>query len=495
MLDSIKQMLDAFEENKIIYCHWKSNEHLTEALEGDTDLDMLFLPEQRTLLDHVLSGLNMKRFRDVPLMQYNAIEDYIGLDVKTAKIWHLHTHYRMTFGEKHLKGYTANWQNQILARRRLDTEGIYCSSYEDEYCLLLIRIAMKLRKRDVGKNLVSDDRTELAWLRERSEKDKVTEIADKWLGIACAEEIRKLLDKEPTKKSEFRALHKKGKKALKPYTGYSSLGSTYMRTRREIFWLFGGAKRRLGMSINKPSRRVSPSGGTVIAFLGCDGAGKSTTLAYVKKEFKKKLDVKAEYFGSGDGSSSLLRKPMKIVAKKVGGKGVGHSVEKELDTKSGDTNSAKKVSFKSRIYSVAKVIWAYALAREKKSKLKKITKARNSGMLVLLDRYPQIEVAGYGDGPLLNRYIDGKGLYGVIACYERRVYEAAYINTPDLFIKLMVPTEIAIQRKPEMTAEEIDNKKAAVRTIYSECHCVEIDTSRDTSVTFGEVMDAIWQMI
>lgn len=492
MLESIEQMLKAFDENKIIYCHWKSNEHLQDALDGETDLDMLFLPEQRTLIAHVLSGLNIKCFRDVPLMQYNAIEDYIGLDVATAKIWHLHTHYRMTFGEKHLKGYTANWQKTILNRRRLDELGIYCSSFEDEQFLLLVRIAMKLRKRDVGKSLGTDDKVELAWLNDKTDKEKTIEIAKEFVGQKCADEIQKLVNVCPKKKGQFRTLYRYGKKALKPFTCYSSMGSTFTRTKRELFWLIGGIKRRLGWSINQPSRRVSPNGGAVVAFLGCDGAGKSTTLAFVKSEFKKKLDVKTEYLGSGNGSSSLLRKPMKFVARKVGGKGVGHSVDKELDARN---ETKKKVSLKSKLYSFAKLIWAVTLAKEKKSKLRKITKARNSGMLVLIDRYPQTEIAGYSDGPLLGRYINKKGIFGIAARYERKIYDSAYTNAPDLFIKLMVPTEVAISRKPEMTAEEIDNKKAAVRTMYADCNCVEIDTSRDKSITFGEVMDAIWKVL
>ena len=55
MLQSIDRMLRAFDEKGVVYCHWKSNEHLAEALKGDTDLDVLFLPEQRSLLDKVLN--------------------------------------------------------------------------------------------------------------------------------------------------------------------------------------------------------------------------------------------------------------------------------------------------------------------------------------------------------------------------------------------------------------------------------------------------------
>lgn len=491
MLDTIKKMLKKFDENNIIYCHWKSNEHLDEALNGDTDLDMLFLPEQRSQIDYILSGLNIKRFRAVPLMQYNAIEDYIGFDIKTAKIWHLHTHYRMTFGEKHLKGYTTNWQKDILRRRRWDEAGIYCTSFEDEYFLLLIRIAMKLRKRDLGKKLGKDDLVEIDWLRQRADKQKIIKIAESFLDKTCALEIQNLLIENLKSKNQFRKLYKLGRKTLRPFTGYNHFESMITRTKREVFWFVGGVERRLGWSINQPCRRVSPNGGTVVAFLGSDGAGKSTTLAYVKEEFKKKLDVKSEYLGSGDGSSSFLRKPMKVVAKKVGGKGVGHAVDNELDSKPHN----KKISMKARAYLLAKVIWALTLAKEKKSKLRKINKARNTGMLVLIDRYPQTEIAGYSDGPLLSRYIKNKGFFGVIARYEDSVYKSAKLNAPDLFIKLIVSTEIAIQRKPEMTVDEIENKKTAVKAMYQNCRCVEIDTSRDKLVTFGEIMDEIWKII
>lgn len=151
MLISIKRMLDAFEQKGIVYCHWKSNEHLAEALTGDTDLDVLFAPEQRSLLDATLNECGLKRFRSTPLMQYNAIEDFIGFDEEEGKIWHLHTHYRMTLGENHLKGYTITpWTKIILDNRRWDESGIWCSAIEDELVLLVVRMTMKLRCRDFG---------------------------------------------------------------------------------------------------------------------------------------------------------------------------------------------------------------------------------------------------------------------------------------------------------------------------------------------------------
>ena len=51
----------------------------------------------------------------------------------------------------------------------------------------------------------------------------------------------------------------------------------------------------------------------MVAFVGCDGSGKSTMVGETRKFLAPKLDVYPMYLGSGDGSSSLLRKPMKLV--------------------------------------------------------------------------------------------------------------------------------------------------------------------------------------
>lgn len=489
MLSSIDRLLKALDEHHITYCHWKSNEHLGEALDGDTDLDILFDPAQRTELERTFDECGLKRFRATPLMQYNGIEDFIGFDQEAAKIWHVHTHYRMTLGEKHLKGYTITPWGALLLKDRVRGEAdVWTSDPSEELVLLLCRIALKLRWRDTGRSLGKDDQVEIAWLKKRVSKNELAVAANKMVGEKSKGIVLKLYDLELSKKSRFTSLQKSLRKELKPFTAYSKAGSWFARTKREIFWMYGGVKRRLGWSNYSANRRVSPSGGLVVAILGCDGAGKSTTLSYIKKQFGTKLDVVSIYFGSGDGSSSLLRKPMKLVARRVGGKGIGHAVEKEYKEKKG-------VSLKARLYYLAKVLWAVTLAKEKKTKQKQMVKARNNGLLVLTDRYPQSNMPGASDGPLLSRYQDGHGLMRRIGNWEKHIYESFAINAPDLTIKLMVPTEVAIVRKPEMTSEEIENKKNIVMGMDISEHTAIIDTSRPFEITRGEVMKEIWDLI
>ena len=494
MLSSIRRMLDAFEENQISYCHWKSNEHLEPALNGDTDLDMLFLPEQRDKLDAILNQCGLKRFRAMPLMQYNAIEDYIGFDIETAKIWHLHLHYRMTLGEKHLKGYTVTpWGQKIIDARIRDNTGIYTSCPEDEMLLFLVRNAMKLRWRDFGKKIGKSDLREWEWLQNKVVREKLLVRAKEFFTDKLSDYIIGLTDMKLKNKNQLLKLQRALRKELKIYTGYSRVNSYLTRTKREVYWFVGAVFRRLGLNGNKPNRRISPAGGCAVAILGCDGAGKSTTLSYIRKEFSKKIDVKCVYLGSGDGSSSLIRKPMKYVAKKVGGKGVGKAVEKEYVQ---SQEAEKQVSLKARLYSFAKIVWALTLADEKKKKLRQITKARNAGMLVLIDRYPQIEVPGICDGPLLTKYLSReKGMLYYLAKKEYDIYSMSKENLLDLAIKLTVPTEVAMERKPEMTAEKLNEKKKTVMMLeVAHRECI-IDTSVDKIESCGKVMNEIWQVI
>ena len=90
---------------------------------------------------------------------------------------------------------------------------------------------------------------------------------------------------------------------------------------------------------------------------------------------------------------------------------------------------------------------------------------------------------------------ESKRMMKIIADWEQKVYESFSKNPPDLIIKLNVPTEIAISRKPEMSAEEIENKKRIVNSLNTAEHIVCIDTSQSFPVTRGEVMKEIWKLI
>ena len=491
MLSSIICLFDELDKNNIVYCHWKSNEHLNESINGDTDLDVLFYPEQRNILNSVLEKNGLKRFRATEFMQYNGIEDYIGIDIKEAKIWHLHVHYRLTLGGSHLKGYTlTDWAPLILANRRLDSSGIYTSAVEDELILLLVRMSLKVTICNKRKRIGSDDLKELQWLKNKLNLNDFNERCDLLLSESSKKEILRLLDVQLKRKRQLKRLKKIIQKDFAIYAGCSRIKLFFKRIKRTFNWIKGGISRKKN-NISKPYRRVSPSGGSVVAFLGSDGAGKSSTINYLFKEFNKKIDTKVIYLGSGDGQCAWYRKPLRFFAKKIGGKGVGKEIENNFQNP-----NKKKKRLKTFFYRIAKIIWARALASEKKKKYRLITRLRNQGIFVMTDRYPQTNVCGCSDGPLLHQYLSRKkGLLRKIALKEDAIYRQFGKNVPDLMVKLRVDPEISLQRKPEMTLDEILAKNDAVEKCNSALKIISIDTSVSMKESCGKIMEEIWKII
>lgn len=492
MLKSIEKMFQELNQNKIIFCHWKSNEHLEPALDGDTDLDILFDPCQRNIIETVLNRCGIKRFTPAYLSHYNGIEDFVGYDIEKTKIWHLHLHYRLTLGENKLKSYTINtWAAYVLSNRKLYKKNIYTSSPEDELILLVVRMALKVRLVDILKKVSEDDMREFDWLKKRVNKERLMERIGVFFTYDCINEFNQLIENDLSYRYQLLLFNNMMRRMLYPFSGLYRFEATCKGYIRTMFSLLYGCIRKYFPEYTTSYRRFSPAGGSVIAFVGSDGAGKSTMINLVYKELSKKIDVKLFYLGSGDGACSIIRLPMRFVARYFAGKGLRESVEAEYNS------SKENVSFKAKVYSIAKCIWSITLAYEKKRKLRKIVRARNSGMVVLLDRYPQLFEGGCSDGLMLNKYRNSNSfLLRQMANYEYNSYKLFEMNPPDLFIKLIVDSDIAVRRKPEMTQKEIDDKRRIVLKMYGNVKAYVIDTGKENEDnTFSLIMKYIWSNI
>ena len=154
----------------IQYCHWKSNQHISDALIGVDDLDVLIDRTQYGDLQNILNELKFKRFYTPSVRTYVGIEDYLGFDEESGIIVHLHLHHQLMLGEKHLKVFYIPLEKAILNSRRYDeTANVYCSSYYYELLLIIIRAGLKIRKRDIFKKKVVSESSlkEFLWLKEK----------------------------------------------------------------------------------------------------------------------------------------------------------------------------------------------------------------------------------------------------------------------------------------------------------------------------------------
>lgn len=504
-LKIVRDFINKLNDEKILYCHWKSNQHVSDAFNGIDDIDMLIAQEDILKLNVVLNELGYKRFRLPEKRAYVGIEDYLGFDKETGKFVHLHLHYQLTLGEKFLKGFQLPCSNSILNRRIFDKENqIYTTSYEDEMWLLLLRAALKMRHRDYIKLLIGKDvfglstHREYKWLQDNFDVKQFELITKNILGSEVSNQMIRIVNRDLSF-NLITELKKDLRHVIYPFKSYTKFGGTLTRWSREYFRVCQVFHNKIYKQL-KSYRRTPISGGKTIAFLGPDGAGKSTVIGQVNRRLGKVIDVNLFYLGSGDGQSSLLRKPLKLVYSILLKIGVLNRKSKKVDS-SGKTHREGENNTAKIIRSLGQLPWTYSLARERKRKLLKARRFRSKGYVVITDRYPQIQIKDMCDGPryYLNDSVSKENLFNrVLAKIEEKSFKVAELVKPDLVIILKVSSEVAYKRKPEEI--DIASHKNLMDTIIEiefeeDTKRIIVDANQELDSVVNETLSAIWECL
>lgn len=489
-LGLIASLFETLHENDIMYCHWKSNEHLGASMVGDTDLDVLFDVAQKGRLEEILHSLGFKRFDAIKQKQYNGILDFIGLDLSSGKIIHLHSHYLLTIGEPYLKGYHFTIEDKVLESRVFNEEyGLYCIDPCLELILLFVRESLKLRHRD---RFLAPFRNktqarqymlrEYAWLKSRTSPAEIhatlatifenySKIYELIIGGFNTKQLHKL-----------RTLIKKEDKVLRLYSPTKAMLSRWSREATIL------VSRRLASIFDEPIllKRNNPRGGVVIAVIGADGSGKSTVTENLRNTFGEKLDVYKIYFGRGDGKTSMARKLLMSLKPAKNNSGNGRTEEP----------GRREATFVRTLY---KSLEALFVAEEKRLGMKLMRKVRHKGALVICDRYPQNQIMGYNDGPLFSSFRSSKNpWFRMVAKREAGIYAQAENQLPDIIFKLVTDPEVSERRKPgENSREKLRAKISGVNQLEfkGRCKVIAIDATRPLNEVLYIIKKEIWSLL
>jgi thymidylate kinase len=488
-------------EEGIAYCHWKSNEHLLPAMLGETDLDVLVDRSDAARLAPLLAELGYKRFAPAPERSYVGIEDYLALDQATGKLVHLHLHYRLVLGEKFLKGYRLPWERELLASRQLDPEtGVYVSAPELELLLLVTRAALKLRRRELmrsgsGPGGDRDFLREFAWLAERVAPEQVGRLADRLLGSPTRPVVMEILGKGPSRRRLGR-LRRAMDPVVRVYRTHDGAKATWLRWSRE--WRARAARvwRRF-FGLRRPIRFSVPRGGVIVALLGADGSGKSTVARAITSWLSWRLEVVPLYFGFGDGPVGPFRRPLRAFRSLYALRRRGPRLQQV-----GAATPLAKGGGRSSPGSIPKalfrMLWAWSVVSERRDRLRMAQQARNLGWIVIGDRYPQAQIMGLGDGPLLSAWASHPWrLFRTAAQRELEAYRAMEAVAPDLVVKLHVSPEVSAGRKQDMPPESLARRADTVRAIGFETstRVVEVDADQPLEEVLLRVRRAVWEML
>jgi thymidylate kinase len=494
-LKLVEDLLSSFHQHGINYCHWKSNEHLDATMKGDTDMDILFSGKQNERLNIILNELGFKLFKPVKQKQYNDIEDFIGLDQPSGKIVHLHAHFRLTMGEIYLKSYQPAFEDAILDSRVFNHRlGIYCIHPAFEIILLFFREALKIRKRDIiqlrlkkSLNYSGNIQREFEWLKKRTTDNEIEAMLKNIMDNYCPilEFVKGGFNREQLLKLSVLL-----KKELKRYRMLSPFKAMLIRWKREVSLYLYRKSSRLS---DKPLlfQRINPRGGLVIAVVGADGSGKSTVIANLQSTFRKKLDVYRLYFGKGKANGLSWQRKLLIGFKNRFSATPSRAKVPNTQIDIPRTNKA------SRRRNLFKWIEALMISWEKQRKLKRMVAAKNKGMLVICDRFPQNQNIGYNDGPVLNHLTSSQNpVLRLISKWEASAYVKAEMNPPDLIFKLIADPVITQMRKPSnATIEMLEAKNEGIRRLKfaKNCSVVYIDATQPLEEVLYAIKKEIWR--
>ena len=282
--DLIRNLFKSFHNQNIIYCHWKSNEHLEASFKGDTDFDMLFDSSQKAEVKRIFSENGFVLFNPPYNRRYNDIEDFIAIDYEQNKIIHFHTHYSLEIGTSGLKEYRYAIEDSVLATRVFSTD-FECYLIDPSYELLLLIIRLSLKVSLDWKSNFQNNKEivlaniELDWLKERVSFESLMKLIED-LGIPYhREEVLNIYNKGFEYKSLYSVSLQKNN--IKDLERENFLKINFDKWSKWLYFQYGRVLRKTGISyIIK--QRINQEGGFSIAVLGSDGSGKSTLLETVR---------------------------------------------------------------------------------------------------------------------------------------------------------------------------------------------------------------------
>lgn len=470
MLDVCKEIFDELMKQGVNYCHWKSNEHLAEGLNGETDMDLLVFKAHAKKFADVLEKYECIHVQPQFGSRYADVEEWIGYDRKTGRLIHFHVHYRMITGAKHVKEYILPWHDLALDTKVLN-ENIYVMEPNLELIILYMRIVLKeqesIRKMDRFA-VPAEYRKEILWLKKQVDYKILSNLIgeiwkeqkDSALQIYCKEKPTKNDWAELQELARMQVDVARKNKVL----NYYSISAF----RKRLVGIKHSVKKSFGI-VPFTTLKTLRKKGYVFVFIGCDGSGKSSVTEEIQKWLSWKLDCQRFYFGTGTGYNKPFIFRISTVAWLP-----------DIVKKAGRMLYFYQVSL--RCVYLRILLDAYV----------------RKGGIAVCDRYPQTQFKGIYDGPkirtlqLCNDTVLGRAF---IKIEEKNLAKVENRKIDGLF-KLMVPAESALKRSPGHKPREVNRKAQITEKLqFPECDVYEIDATQPFEEEILEIKGIIWDKL
>ncbi|KUX58435.1 dTMP kinase [Escherichia coli] len=198
----------------------------------------------------------------------------------------------------------------------------------------------------------------------------------------------------------------------------------------------------------------------LIAVIGSDGSGKSTVCEHLITVVEKYGAAERVHLGkqAGNVGRAVTKLPL-----------MGKSLHKTIERN--QVKTAKKLPGPVP----ALVITAFVARRL--LRFRHMLACRRRGLIVLTDRYPQVEVPGFRfDGPQLAKTTGGNGWIKMLRQRELKLYQWMASYLPVLLIRLGIDEQTAFARKPDHQLAALQEKIAVTPQLtFNGARILELD--------------------
>jgi thymidylate kinase len=238
--------------------------------------------------------------------------------------------------------------------------------------------------------------------------------------------------------------------------------------------------------------------GIVVAFIGVDGSGKSTLTRAMAGWLSPAVSTMVLYLGSGKGPASAPRRALRLLASLARTIGLARAADADAPAAHRLAGQHGTVNAASSMRSVGDALWVLSLARERRRRVRRAREARNAGMVVLCDRYPQSQLPEFNEGALHDRWRHHRSW--LLRLAARKEYDAiryAEADPPDLIVRLQVQPELASLRHPEMPPELLRERVQMVNALRFQppTRVVDIDAGQPLEQVLLQVKQAIREVM
>jgi hypothetical protein len=484
-LELIRKLSNNLEEQKIRYCHWKSNAALERSALGETDLDLLVGENDRARFEELLASLGFKAAYFHWLNGSPAIRDHYGYDESSGRFVHVHAHYQLVIGNDLHKNYHLPVEEAYL--ESVGRRGPFqVPAIEMEFIVFIIRMTIKHSTWDTlftGHGaLNARERLELAWLGAGVDHARLALIQEAifpFLEKCSLEDCIHAFQGNCPWREKLRC-GANLLRELKPFSEVSDLQDFYLKTRN---WVLEFSRRRLFKRLEK---KLLTNGRTLVAVVGGDGSGKTTAVREIAGWLGTNFDTRTVHLGKPPWSATtwLVRGGLKIGTLLHIYPFCRVAAERILV---GDPAVFPGYPWLIREVCTARDRWlAYRKARRIASK----------GTLVICDRYP-LPVIKTMDAPLGERMstsIQHNWFTNMLIRLEEGYYQR--IPAPDQLFVLRLAPELALRRKAEEDPGAVLVRSGEVWNLedWGVNACL-VDASHSKKVVFTEIKKRLWQGI